>query len=539
MTRFWIRCAVAVATMLAASWLATPSTQGQRGPVDAAAVAADVGRLAPAGPGAGVAGAASESAAVNDEIAAPRRWLLVGGGATPAQTQRSMVADAREVAATLAGRGGLFVAAGHGARVVQTLDRSPEGSDSAVTAVRRALAELFAPASAERTRFTRLNLPGARPATLDRVRASLDRELQLAGAPPLLLWVATHGEKAAHANAVKVPLWGGEAWTPAALAALHDGPGRTRALRVVMTSCFSGGFGELVFQGANAESGAAERDRCGLFAAPWDLESSGCDPDPDRRRHRGYARVFLAALRGRDLSGRRLPTSQVDFDGDGQISLLDAHTRVRVASQSYDVPTTTSERWLRSAFPPKAAELPTPATALQDLATSADSPAEEWAVVRAMGARLRLESPLAQRTAAWKRYDGHVVDAERAQRATQTAEDQAYRAVSSGLLARWPALDDPWHPEFAATLATEASAVLQAMKQHPRWAAWRSARQANAAAGRLLDKALRARAWAERLLRAGDTLVLAARLRQRGGPAWRRWLQLRRCERFVPELRSR
>ena len=53
-------------------------------------------------------------------------------------------------------------------------------------------------------------------------------------------------------------------------------------LRLVATSCFSGGFAELAFAHADVNAGPTQVPRCGLFAGTWDRKTSGCDPNPDR-----------------------------------------------------------------------------------------------------------------------------------------------------------------------------------------------------------------------------------------------------------------
>src|SRR4029453_14151341 len=94
---------------------------------------------------------------------------------------------------------------------------------------------------------------------------------------------------------------------------------------------------------ANPPGGAAPGNRCGFFASTWDRPANGCDPDPERGRQEGYSLHFLEAPRGQDRAGA--PVAGLDLDGDGKVSLLEAHTRARIASRSLDVPPPTSERW--------------------------------------------------------------------------------------------------------------------------------------------------------------------------------------------------
>ena len=70
---------------------------------------------------------------------------------------------------------------------------------------------------------------------------------------------------------------------------LDELPGH-RPLRMVITSCYSGGFAELAFDGASEDRGAATTDRCGFFATTWDRAASGCDPNPDRGAQAAWVR---------------------------------------------------------------------------------------------------------------------------------------------------------------------------------------------------------------------------------------------------------
>ena len=85
------------------------------------------------------------------------------------------------------------------------------------------------------------------------------------------------------------------------------------------TTGFSGGLGELVFVAGDETQGPSTATRCGVFAAPWDLEATGCDPNPDRAAQESYALHLLHALRGEDREGHALPKPQLDLDGDGTI----------------------------------------------------------------------------------------------------------------------------------------------------------------------------------------------------------------------------
>ncbi|MEY3013903.1 MAG: hypothetical protein RIT45_2638 [Pseudomonadota bacterium] len=476
----------------------------------------------------------ADSAAPSLPRYATLTWLAVGGGAGPDSTQASLEADIASASEVLGGQGALFFAAGAGRRVVAVAAPEAELGDDAPDGLRGELAALF---GAERTlglRYRPVQV-AARPAEGERVVETLFGQLGRPG-PPLLLVVSAHGQHADTADAVRLVFWGNGAWTPRWLAAELDraGSNAMRPLRMVVGACYSGGFGELAFAGGDAKRALPPpTERCGLFASTWDLESSGCDPDPDRRAHEGYIRHFWASLRRQDREGRPLAAESIDFDGDGRISLLDAHTRVRVASTAFDVPTTTSERWLRVAVPTDAAQVIDASTAARLAATLP----HELAVVSALQRLLRLEDPYRQAASALEERDALIAEAEAEEtRASNEALDAADH-IAGTLLAHWPNLADPWRSDFAPTLDRDGPAIHQALRGHPHYPAWQAARTAKAAAGRIADRALVARSIAERLLRAVDNLRLAHHLQHTNPSAWATFLTLRRCESHVPQLR--
>ncbi|MET0388564.1 MAG: hypothetical protein ABW321_21515 [Polyangiales bacterium] len=441
----------------------------------------------------------------------PVHYLAVGGGATPEYTEISLEQDLELAVQTLPGPG-LVLFAG--------------GSDSSSVRVRAAaeqrpsllarLGEVFDPRAGRDSHYRRTRL-AAQPAT----SANFETSLSLAassGTEPLLLYIAAHGLQGDTPRDNHVELWGGEPITVARLDELTSSA--TRPLRFVIASCYSGGFAELAFAHADPQRGPVASPRCGLFAGPWDRQTSGCDPNPDRRAQEGYSLHFLRALRGEDREGKPLPLRTLDLDGDGEISLLEAHTRARIASHSIDVPTTTSERYLREVMLRKAAPnwklLP-----------------EEAAVVKQLGARLKLTNP----AAVDKRYRELAQRVDDVHDELDSAEDeldQARARLAALLLARWPVLGDAYHDEFASTLAQAGADIEQVLKQSPVAEAYRRARdEADAIAARAnaLDPD---EAEVLRLFRAYETAALAASLAERGGAPFAHYQALLACERGAP-----
>lgn len=441
-----------------------------------------------------------------------RRWLAVAAGAAPGDFQISIAQDLALAREALPGSGTILFGPGKNAQVA-TLAADRKGDELVGK-----LGDLLAPRGGRDSRFAPTTLAVDAPATPERFLAELRTLLSRPG-EPAFVYVAGHGEEDTIAM-----------WPQAALKVDDVGDELDRLvprrrLVLMMTTCFGGSFADLAFA-PGAETEGVSGDFCGLFATTGDLPADGCDPNPDRRSQEGYGIHFLNALLGRDRDGAS-SSAGLDVDGDGRISLLEAHTRARSTSQSANVPTTTSEQFLRAVAPKSGDAMPLEI-------------AEERAVIDALAARLGLAVGPDVRTARERvarelaaLETKHRLAASLADRAREK-ENDAYRMAMGDLLARWPVLDDPWHADYAATLAGERAAITAHLEQSPSYARYRAA-VAAAIASEDEMWALRARAapW-ENLLRAIDTEILAGRLKSAGGAPWRRYQRFLECERTIP-----
>jgi hypothetical protein len=452
--------------------------------------------------------------------AGPIRFLAIGGGPTPENNEVSLEQDIDLVLRALPAPGLVLFAGGSNSESVRELDPVPKGD-----AVKLALGELFAPRIGRQSRYRAPRFSAER-ATLENVESRLSMALAQDG-PPLLVHIAAHGDQGPDARSNSVALWAGKALTVAHLAELHEQ--HQRALRLVATSCFSGGFAELAFAHADPKTGRASAvPRCGLFAGTWDRETSGCDPNPDRRAQESYGLHFVLALSGKRKDGTPLALDAADFDHDGKIGLLDAHTWASIEAVSFDVPTTTSERWLRQA---------TGAGPAGALSTShAPDPAlapEAAAVARQLGASLGLTSERAVEQR-WGEL-GNLIDS--LEETIDDAEDAlAAREADETtlLLEHWPVLDDPFHPDFEATFDNNRRAIESALTTSPEA---RARAEQNARTAALYDQ-LRGLQLEEarvlRVRRSYETQHRAAVLMKRGGPAAKYYLSRLACERAAP-----
>ena len=448
------------------------------------------------------------------------RWIAAGGGAEPASNQVSLEQDLLLAREALGPDGVLLHGGGAGVDGVQVAASASDPRADGDPVLLR-LGDLLDPRDGREARYRPSRIEGAGAATIEHLRRALASALAEDSSEPLLLYLAGHGEPGEVPRDNLVRLWGGWGLTTAELAETLDRDGAGRRVRVIIAACFSGGFAELAFAEADAEQGAAPTDRCGLFATTWDRESSGCDPNPSRDAQEGYSLHFLHALRGEDREGRRLPGPELDLDSDGRVSLLEAHTRARIESMSIDVPTTTSEEWLRSVAPERGpvAEVSLP---------------EEEAVVHALSERLGTDG----RDAVAARLDEIARLREEQEPRLSALEDEAdarWATLRIGLLERWPVLDDPFHPAFQTTLREGRGAIERYLFDSPEALAWATARRALEGSPDGGDPRREVEeSHLLRLARAQNTLRLASLLRAQGGESWARYARFLACERSGP-----
>lgn len=448
--------------------------------------------------------------ALPEPLPTPLRWLAIGGGATPEFNQVSIEQDlllAQEVFGT---GGALLFAGGPGSHGVQIEDPAARGDPLLAT-----LAELFAPRGGRTASYRPTTTTPLAAATASNTLAALKQALAEPG-PPLRVYLAGHGERGEPAREGGLSLWGQSSLRVAELAQVLDEA--RRPAQIVATSCFSGAFAELVFARADPAAGAAPTDRCGLFAATAEREASGCDPNPDRAAQEGYALHFLNGLRGRDRAGEPLPLAELDLDGDGAVSPLEAHARARIHSLGIDVPTTTSERWLRAVAPRRGR-------------SSAAALPEEEAVIAKLSAALGFTGREAQAGVDLEHFLEDMSSAYERLDAASGREDAAYRAAAADLLARFPVLDDPWHPDFAPTLAGHRAEIAAVVAESPLLADFRAAQAEVAKVQQEVAELLARSARLERLVRALENRELAGRLKARGGKTWTTYEALLACER--------
>ncbi|SFD86644.1 hypothetical protein SAMN05660831_02497 [Thiohalospira halophila DSM 15071] len=139
-------------------------------------------------------------------------------------------------------------------------------------------------------------------------------------------------------------LWGDTELSVRRLEGLLDRlePGVTT--RFFFPQCYSGGFARLMYDDP-ADPDALAGGRCGFLAQAPDRQSEGCTPSIEAGEYRDYSTYFFAALTGERRTGEALERDP-DRDGDGRVSLREAHLHALATADSADLSRATSEAFL-------------------------------------------------------------------------------------------------------------------------------------------------------------------------------------------------
>jgi hypothetical protein len=117
-------------------------------------------------------------------------------------------------------------------------------------------------------------------------------------------------------------------------------------VRFILPQCFSGGFTRLMHPRGDATRELVRHNRCGFMSVPEDQLSEGCSPSIDVGDFRDYSTYFFAALDGRTRLGEKFSQEKADLDGDGVVTLREAHLYSIATAVSTDSPRSTSEVFL-------------------------------------------------------------------------------------------------------------------------------------------------------------------------------------------------
>lgn len=293
-----------------------------------------------------------------------------------------------------------------------------------------------------------------------------------------------------------------------------------RPVAVVMVQCYSGSFGNLLFEGGDPLGKLLERPFCGFFATTRERVAAGCTPEINEANYHDFTSYFFAALSGRDRTGKSV--NSADFDRNGVVGMNEAFYYALMTEPSIDVPVCTSDVFLRRFVPVSDDDIAnTPYSEVLQSASLAQRAALEG-LSKALGAsgEDRLKTALADvrsrvggnrvptRTAA---HD--VSDTQREARELQSK----VRVWREELLKQYPALKDKNEsPEYNAA-RREAVAYL-AGNERARKELLQAAAVFGKASAEAFEDELRGARFL-RLMRVAKTALLEKKLRASGDTA--------------------
>jgi hypothetical protein len=279
------------------------------------------------------------------------RALLFGGGPTPQSNQVAIESNVRYLLRLLPESTQRTVLFADGTRDNKTVqfqeEPKPLSNEEKVTALLMRGRNALNPVQL-RYRATELSRVDGALKRAD-IGSAFDTLTQAQKADPkhVLLYFTGHGSRSRSGNLENndFDLWG-DRLNVQDLAAHIAGLPETAPVTVVMVQCFSGAFGNLLFEGGDPKRPMIKRDIAGFFATVKERVAAGCTPELNEAEYHDFTSYFFAALTGVDRVGRRV--TGADYDGDGRVGMNEAFCYTLAHDASIDVPICTTDVFLRA-----------------------------------------------------------------------------------------------------------------------------------------------------------------------------------------------
>lgn len=334
-----------------------------------------------------------------------------------------------------------------------------------------------------------------------------------------IVFGAGHGSGPSGDEPATLSLWTDAAIPLDRLAHHLDRRKRRGPFAMVLGQCYSGSFSDLLHRGGQTHAEIAEPIRCVLAAAPHDRTASGCTSDVNDPWAQAYVLEIAQALN----------RPETDLDGDGAVSLAEAHARAKITDRTTDVPVRSSELYVARILGDAAPEPLSYPEALKS------AEVEDRAVLLALAPKSEGGDPLRLAAQEKTEVDRRAEAAEQAiTDADQDLED-AERSARARVIARWPELSNPYRASARALLYEQPAEVVGLVRGTSLGHKLLGLeRKVAAASGRWAELA-RQSARLERLLRTAAAVEARRRFLRERGPRERRVLErIEACERLVP-----
>jgi hypothetical protein len=464
-------------------------------------------------------------AAVGAVRADEGRALVVGGGPTPDSNQIAIENNVRYFLHLLPAGWARSVFFADGNLQKETV--LFESTEKPMKPAERTLALILQGRQAAHATTLKFRKPSLKevngPAKKPEITAAFDRlSNQKADLDhPVILYFTGHGSPAKNRDLDNnvFDLWEGETLSVKELAENLAKLPQNQPVALVMVQCYSGSFGNLLFEGGDPQGVPVERDVAGFFATVKERMAAGCTPEVDEAEYRDFSSYFFAALTGRDRVGRKV--TGADYDHNGKVTMHEAFCYTLVNDASIDIPVCTSDVFLRRVV----------TTADEEIFKTPYKDAKKWATPAQRAAldelskHLKLEGDDRARIA-YDRFRGDDTGQPRrnalaaARRTFSTLQQESRRA----LLGRWPDLRDAQSAGYAAA-RTGALEMVERQMADGAYKDLLDAEKALDAAEEEDYKREIADARQVRFVRLFKTVVLAHTLRETGEQAARKRLE--------------
>ncbi len=167
---------------------------------------------------------------------------------------------------------------------------------------------------------------------------------------PVLLYVTGHGSPNRETLDNNVfDLWNKGELSVQELAAQMQTLPVSTPVTAVMVECFSGSFGNLLFENGDPEAPLTGRDFCGFFASIAARPAAGCTPAVNESDYHDFTGYFFSALSGVSRLGK--PVTGADYNKDGRVGMDEAFAYSLIHDDFIDTPVCTSDVFLRRFVP--------------------------------------------------------------------------------------------------------------------------------------------------------------------------------------------
>lgn len=389
--------------------------------------------------------------------------------------------------------------------IVHDRDRLPEAN--------RLMAEIFGKTESLGLSFRNHQVPNVNGPSEPKTVRKWFRDIgsQMHAGDRLLLYVTAHGGRSRDSkrdHETSIAMWNQSSLKMSELAQLLDGMDSDVDVVMVMVQCYTGGFSHLIYQGGDPANGLADQNRVGFFATVHDRPAAGCTPDVNEANYKEYSTYFLAAYLGTDRMGKKI--ERPDYDGDGRISLEEAHAYTILNADTIDLPVKTSGEFLReeSRFG-KGDEDLLRNDEEYDVVLKYASPIQ-LVLLRKLSDKLDLTGKY-RIDDAWRRSRSD----RRRRSPTRRSSNGARSRIASDLLAKWPELKNPFNPLVTELLTSRQEEFLNEVRSHPQFEKYQNEVSSQGSEA----NSQTAKVHYERFLRVVDNVLLGENLRRLKQPA--------------------